>query len=102
MFGLWMYCYQTGCGLLVSEIFLDEERKRPSRALLQALSMTEGKQRSTTEYSDLLEKHGFIPKHIKHIDNLLDAMLFVKEDPNDKRTLLGCSSASIETAELEW
>ncbi|KAF4108894.1 probable bifunctional dTTP/UTP pyrophosphatase/methyltransferase protein [Onychostoma macrolepis] len=90
-----------GCGLLVSEIFLDEERKRPSRALLQALSMTEGKQRSTTEYSDLLEKHGFTPKHIKHTDNLLDAMLFVKEDPNDKRTLLGCSSASIETAELD-
>lgn len=90
-----------GCGLLVSEIFLDEERKRPSRALLQALSMTEGKQRSTTEYSDLLEKHDFTLKHIKHTDNLLDAMLFVKEDPNDKRTLLGCSSASIETAELE-
>ncbi|XP_016322883.1 putative bifunctional dTTP/UTP pyrophosphatase/methyltransferase protein [Sinocyclocheilus anshuiensis] len=90
-----------GCGLLVSEIFLDEERKRPSRALLQALSMTEGKQRSPTEYSDVLEKHGFTPKHIKHTDNLLDAMLFVKEDPNDKRTLLGCSSASIETAELE-
>ncbi|XP_050976043.1 probable bifunctional dTTP/UTP pyrophosphatase/methyltransferase protein isoform X1 [Labeo rohita] len=90
-----------GCGLLVSEIFLDEERKRPSRALLQALSMTEGKQRSTSEYNDLLEKHGFTPKHIKHTDNLLDAMLFVKEDPNDKRTLLGCSSASTETAELE-
>lgn len=85
----------------MSEIFLDDERKRPSRALLQALSMTEGKQRSTTEYSDLLEKHGFTLKHIKHTDNLLDAMLFVKEDPNDKRTLLGCSSASIETAELE-
>uniref|UniRef100_A0A671NR11 Acetylserotonin O-methyltransferase n=1 Tax=Sinocyclocheilus anshuiensis TaxID=1608454 RepID=A0A671NR11_9TELE len=63
-----------GCGLLVSEIFLDEERKRPSRALLQALSMTEGKQRSTTEYRDLLEKHGFTPKHIKHTDNLLDAI----------------------------
>uniref|UniRef100_A0A672PTA5 Acetylserotonin O-methyltransferase n=1 Tax=Sinocyclocheilus grahami TaxID=75366 RepID=A0A672PTA5_SINGR len=59
-----------GCGLLVSEIFLDEERKRPSRALLQALSMTEGKQRSTTEYRDLLEKHGVTPKHIKHTDNL--------------------------------
>ncbi|XP_067300284.1 probable bifunctional dTTP/UTP pyrophosphatase/methyltransferase protein [Pseudorasbora parva] len=90
-----------GCGLLVSEIILDEERKRPSRALLQALSMTEGKQRSSTEYSDLLEKHDFTLKHIKHTDNLLDAMLFVKEDLSDKRTLLGCSSASIETAELE-
>ncbi|XP_051565375.1 probable bifunctional dTTP/UTP pyrophosphatase/methyltransferase protein [Myxocyprinus asiaticus] len=90
-----------GCGLLVSEILLDEERKRPSRALLQALSMTEGKQRSTTEYSDLLEKHGFTPKLIKYTDNLLDAMLFVKEDPNDKRTVLACSSESIETAERD-
>uniref|UniRef100_A0A672PRN6 Acetylserotonin O-methyltransferase-like n=1 Tax=Sinocyclocheilus grahami TaxID=75366 RepID=A0A672PRN6_SINGR len=87
-----------GCGLLVSEIFLDEERKRPSRALLQALSMTEGKQRSTTEYRDLLEKHGVTPKHIKHTDNL---PRLPQEDPNDKRTLLGCSSASTETAELE-
>uniref|UniRef100_A0A8C2HQG6 Acetylserotonin O-methyltransferase-like n=1 Tax=Cyprinus carpio TaxID=7962 RepID=A0A8C2HQG6_CYPCA len=76
-------------------------KKRPSRALLQALSMTEGKQRITTEYRDLLEKHGFTAKHIKHADNLLDAMLFLKEDSNDKRTLLGCSSASIATAELE-
>nr|AAH55218.1 Acetylserotonin O-methyltransferase-like [Danio rerio] len=93
--------WTPGCGLLVSEILLDEERRRPSRALLQALSMTEGKQRSTAEYSALLDKHGFTLKHVKHTDNLLDAMLFVKEDPNDKRTLLGCSSASIETAELE-
>ncbi|KAI7808611.1 probable bifunctional dTTP/UTP pyrophosphatase/methyltransferase protein isoform X2 [Triplophysa rosa] len=89
-----------GCGLLVSEILLDEERRRPSRALFQALSMTEGKQRSAGEYSDLLEKHGFATQDIKYTNNLLDAMLFIKEDSNDKRTLLAGSSASIETAEL--
>ncbi|XP_056611204.1 probable bifunctional dTTP/UTP pyrophosphatase/methyltransferase protein isoform X1 [Triplophysa dalaica] len=88
-----------GCGLLVSEILLDEERRRPSRALFQALSMTEGKQRSAREYSDLLKKHGFATQKIKYTNNLLDAMLFIKEDSNDKRTLLA-SSASIETAEL--
>ncbi|KAA0715606.1 ADP/ATP translocase 2 ADP,ATP carrier protein 2 [Triplophysa tibetana] len=89
-----------GCGLLVSEILLDEERRRPSRALFQALSMTEGKQRSAREYNDLLEKHGFATQEIKYTNNLLDAMLFIKKDSNDKRTLLASSSASIETAEL--
>ncbi|XP_076021780.1 putative bifunctional dTTP/UTP pyrophosphatase/methyltransferase protein [Genypterus blacodes] len=68
-----------GCGLLVSEIFLDEERKGPSRALLQALSMSEGRQRSATEYSLLLKSHGFTTVHVTHTDNLLDALLCVKE-----------------------
>ncbi|TRY66225.1 hypothetical protein DNTS_006065 [Danionella cerebrum] len=81
--------FVEGCGLLVAEILLDEERKGPSRALLQALSMTEGRQRSATEYRNLLEKHGFTLKHVKETENLLDAMLFVKEDPDEKRTLLG-------------
>lgn len=90
------YC-GAGCGLLVSEIFLDEERSRPSRALLQALSMTEGRQRSATEYSDLLKKHGFSIVETRYTDNLLDAMLFVKEDPNTGNTLPVMSSESVET-----
>ncbi|KAB5577031.1 hypothetical protein PHYPO_G00205310 [Pangasianodon hypophthalmus] len=69
-----------GCGLLLSEILLDEERTRPSRALLQALSMTEGRQRSAAEYSNLLKKHGFSPVHTRYTNNLLDAMLFVKDE----------------------
>lgn len=69
-----------GCGLLLSEILLDEERTKPSRALLQALSMTEGRQRSATEYSNLMKKHGFSSVHTRYTDNLLDAMLFVKDD----------------------
>lgn len=69
---------RPGCGLLLSEIFLDEDRRGPSRALLQALSMSEGKQRSTKEYSLLLESHGFITAHVRHTDNLLDAMLCIK------------------------
>lgn len=67
-----------GYGLLLSEIFLDEDRRGPSRGLLQALSMSEGKQRSATEYSLLLKSHGFITAHIRHTDNLLDAMLCIK------------------------
>lgn len=67
-----------GCGLLLSEIFLDEDRRGPSRGLLQALSMSEGKQRSATEYSLLLKSHGFITAHVRHTDNLLDAMVCIK------------------------
>uniref|UniRef100_A0A8D0CNY1 Acetylserotonin O-methyltransferase-like n=1 Tax=Sander lucioperca TaxID=283035 RepID=A0A8D0CNY1_SANLU len=68
----------AGCGLLLSEIFLDEDRRGPSRGLLQALSMSEGKQSSATEYSLLLKTHGFITAHVRHTDNLLDAMLCIK------------------------
>ncbi|XP_029315176.1 putative bifunctional dTTP/UTP pyrophosphatase/methyltransferase protein isoform X1 [Cottoperca gobio] len=67
-----------GCGLLLSEIFLDEDRSGPSRGLLQALSMSEGKQRSATEYSLLLKSRGFITAHVRHTENLLDAMLCIK------------------------
>uniref|UniRef100_A0A3B3HIK0 Acetylserotonin O-methyltransferase-like n=1 Tax=Oryzias latipes TaxID=8090 RepID=A0A3B3HIK0_ORYLA len=67
-----------GCGLLLSEIFLDDDRGGPSRGLLQALSLSEGKQRSASEYRLLLERHGFITAHIKHTGNLLDAMLSIK------------------------
>lgn len=67
-----------GCGLLLSEIFLDESRSGPSRGLLQALSMSEGKQRSAAEYSRLLKDHGFITAQVKHTNSLLDAMLCIK------------------------
>ncbi|RVE58323.1 hypothetical protein OJAV_G00208140 [Oryzias javanicus] len=67
-----------GCGLLLSEIFLDEDRGGPSRGLLQALSLSEGKQRSASEYKLLLERHGFITAHIRHTGHLLDVMLSVK------------------------
>ncbi|KAM4730587.1 putative bifunctional dTTP/UTP pyrophosphatase/methyltransferase protein isoform 2-T2 [Anableps anableps] len=67
-----------GCGLLLSEIFLDENRSGPSRGLLQALSMSEGKQRSAAEYSRLLKGHGFITAQVKYTNNLLDAMLCTK------------------------
>uniref|UniRef100_A0A668A381 Acetylserotonin O-methyltransferase-like n=1 Tax=Myripristis murdjan TaxID=586833 RepID=A0A668A381_9TELE len=68
-----------GCGLLVSEIFLDEDRRGPCRGLLQALSMSQGKQRSATEYSLLLKSHGFTAVHVRHTDNLLDTLLCIKE-----------------------
>ena len=68
-----------GSGVLVCEILLDEEQRGPSRAFLQALSMTEGSQRSASQYTLLLGQHGFTQTHLKHTNNLLDAVLFVKE-----------------------
>ncbi|XP_034042531.1 probable bifunctional dTTP/UTP pyrophosphatase/methyltransferase protein [Thalassophryne amazonica] len=67
-----------GCGVLLSEIFLDEDRSGPRRGLLQALSMSEGKQRSAAEYSRLMKSHGFTTAHIKHTDSLLDTMLCIR------------------------
>ncbi|XP_037095629.1 probable bifunctional dTTP/UTP pyrophosphatase/methyltransferase protein isoform X4 [Syngnathus acus] len=67
-----------GCGLLLSEIFLDEGRTGPSRGLLQALSMSEGRQRSADEYALLLKGHAFVATAIKQTENLLDAMLCIK------------------------
>ncbi|XP_063069686.1 probable bifunctional dTTP/UTP pyrophosphatase/methyltransferase protein isoform X2 [Engraulis encrasicolus] len=69
----------TGSGVLVCEILLGEERRGPSRAFLQALSMTEGSQRSASQYTLLLGQHGFIQTQLKHTGNLLDAILFLKE-----------------------
>ncbi|XP_056285094.1 probable bifunctional dTTP/UTP pyrophosphatase/methyltransferase protein [Pseudoliparis swirei] len=67
-----------GCGLLLSEIFLDEDRGGPARGLLQALGMSEGRQRSAAEYALLLESHGFVTARGVHTGGLLDAMLCLK------------------------
>uniref|UniRef100_G3NB96 Acetylserotonin O-methyltransferase-like n=1 Tax=Gasterosteus aculeatus aculeatus TaxID=481459 RepID=G3NB96_GASAC len=67
-----------GCGLLLSEIFLDEDRGGPRCCLLHALSMSEGRQRSAAEYAVLLERHGFATAHIAHTDSILGAMLCIK------------------------
>ncbi|KAM4701037.1 putative bifunctional dTTP/UTP pyrophosphatase/methyltransferase protein isoform 1-T2 [Discoglossus pictus] len=63
--------------LLLAEIVLDEEKKEP-RALLQALSMSEGKQRTGSEYRQLLESHGFNNVLVKTTGNILDSILATK------------------------
>lgn len=47
---------------MVGEIVLDDDHTGPMRGLLQSLNMlvqTRGRERSSKEYSDLLENHGF-------------------------------------------
>ncbi|KAJ8253412.1 hypothetical protein GJAV_G00212670 [Gymnothorax javanicus] len=68
-----------GCGLLVSEIFINEQRSGPRRALIHSAGMIVGKQRTATEYIHLLAQHGFTQPRVKHTGNLLDALLCIKE-----------------------
>ncbi|XP_029459498.1 probable bifunctional dTTP/UTP pyrophosphatase/methyltransferase protein isoform X2 [Rhinatrema bivittatum] len=68
---------KPGSFVLVAEIVLDEDKRNP-RALLQSLSMTEGKQRSGSEYKRLLQKYGFTNIQIKITGNILDVILAVK------------------------
>nr|XP_027302982.2 probable bifunctional dTTP/UTP pyrophosphatase/methyltransferase protein isoform X3 [Anas platyrhynchos] len=71
---------KPGSALLVAEIVLDKQKTHPARAVLQSLSMTEGKQRSGSEYKQLLEKYGFTDVQIKITGTLLDAVLCFKKN----------------------
>ncbi|XP_075561601.1 putative bifunctional dTTP/UTP pyrophosphatase/methyltransferase protein isoform X6 [Pelecanus crispus] len=72
---------KPGCGILLAEMVLDDEKKNRSTALLQSLNMlvqTEGKERSGSEYQGLLEQHGFTNVKIRLTGNLLDVVLCIK------------------------
>ncbi|XP_032082053.1 probable bifunctional dTTP/UTP pyrophosphatase/methyltransferase protein isoform X1 [Thamnophis elegans] len=70
---------KQGIALLIAEIMLDEKRIKPTRAIFQSLSMTEGKERNALEYKELLEEHGFSNVQIKITGNLLDVILCSKK-----------------------
>ncbi len=68
-------------GLLIAEKLLFEDRSGPLAAHLQSLSMlvvTEGKERSLSEYKALLEAAGFVEVQGRHTGQYLDAVLAVK------------------------
>ncbi|XP_068778427.1 probable bifunctional dTTP/UTP pyrophosphatase/methyltransferase protein isoform X2 [Struthio camelus] len=72
---------KPGCGILLAEMVLDDEKKNRATALLQSLNMlvqTEGKERSVSEYRCLLEQHGFTNVKISLTGNVLDVILCVK------------------------
>lgn len=78
---LYAFVFELGCGILLAEMALDDEKKNRSTALLQSLNMlvqTEGKERSGSEYRGLLEQHGFSKVKIKLTGNLLDVVLCIK------------------------
>lgn len=78
---MYAFVFKLGCGILLAEMLLDDEKKNRRTALLQSLNMlvqTEGKERSGSDYRGLLEQHGFSKVKIKLTGNLLDAVLCVK------------------------
>lgn len=78
---MYAFVFKLGCGILLAEMLLDDEKKNRRTALLQSLNMlvqTEGKERSGSDYRGLLEQHGFSKIKIKLTGNLLDAVLCVK------------------------
>ena len=77
-FSLW------GGGLLICEKILDEDKRGPKQALLQSLSMlvaTGGKERTASEYKQILDKHGFVVTQINQLDQcpFMDVILCLKK-----------------------
>jgi acetylserotonin N-methyltransferase len=70
-----------GGGLLVAEKLLDEDRCGPPGALLQDLNMlvcAEGRERSASEYRELLRSCGFGRVEARRTGAYLDAVLAIK------------------------
>jgi acetylserotonin N-methyltransferase len=70
-----------GGGLLLAERLLDEDRRGPASVLIHSLNMlvcTAGRERSLSEYRELLAAAGFREVQSKRTGTLLDAMLAIK------------------------
>lgn len=70
-------CELLGGGLLVCEQILNEDKTGPLSAVtgsLMKLVITGGKERSASEYKQLLEKHGFVDVQAKLVHYYMDAI----------------------------
>ncbi|KAL9973439.1 hypothetical protein ACROYT_G019901 [Oculina patagonica] len=68
----------SGGSLLLADKFISEDKTGPKSTLLQSLNMlvqTHGKERTATEYRQLLEKQGFVDIQTKQLESSLDAIL---------------------------
>ncbi|XP_043548284.1 probable bifunctional dTTP/UTP pyrophosphatase/methyltransferase protein isoform X2 [Chiloscyllium plagiosum] len=73
---------KPGCGLLLVEHVLYDQKTRSSRAVLQALStlvQSNRRERSESQCRKLLHNHGFINIQMKHTEPFLDAILCIKQ-----------------------
>jgi O-methyltransferase domain/Dimerisation domain len=71
----------SGGGLLICEKTLNEERDGPASGYLQSLNMlvcTEGRERTASEYEQLVRQAGFTEFAVRRTGRPLDAMLAVK------------------------
>jgi acetylserotonin N-methyltransferase len=72
----------AGGGLLIAELLLDEDHRGPIRAHMQSLNMlvcTEGRERSLSEYRDLLRAAGFASIEGVKTGKPVDAVLAIKD-----------------------
>jgi acetylserotonin N-methyltransferase len=72
-----------GGGLLIAEALLDEDHSGPVPAQMQSLNMlviTEGKERSASEYRALLEPAGFTNVEARRTGAPLDAVLAIRKE----------------------
>jgi acetylserotonin O-methyltransferase len=68
-------------GLLIAETLVDEDRSGPVYALMQDLNMlvcTDGKERTFSEYRELLKAAGFAKVDFRRTGSVLDAVLATK------------------------
>jgi acetylserotonin N-methyltransferase len=71
----------AGGGLLIAEALLDDDKRGPVEAQMQALNMlicTEGRERTLPEYRALLESAGFTNVEGRRTGTPLDAVLAIK------------------------
>ncbi len=71
----------SGGGLLIAETLLHEDRSGPVYSLLQDLNMlvcTDGRERTFTEYRELLESAGFAKIEYRRTGSVLDVVLAMK------------------------
>ena len=74
----------AGGALLIAEKLLDEDKSGPTPAHLQSLNMliaTQGKERTLTEYQQLLQAAGFASVEGRRTGAVLDAILATKVYP---------------------
>jgi acetylserotonin N-methyltransferase len=72
----------AGGGLLIAEKLIAEDRSGPVWAHMQSLNMllvTEGKERTLSEYTDLLKRSGFAKVEGRYTTAPVDAVLAIKE-----------------------
>ena len=77
-------CVFLGGGLLIAERFLNDNKTGPRSTLLQSLNMlvqTHGKERTATEYKQLLEEQGFVDIQAKQPENPSGLLAMLSKKP---------------------
>ena len=64
--------------MLIAETMLDGQTPYSTLQSLNMLAQTEGTERTKSQYTGLLSKHGFGNTRVVHTINFLDALISIK------------------------